>query len=308
MKYLAVNSIFLLSSILSFSQSMQPAMYKDVVFNKVIIQKEILYDSNNNIKTKYRQFDFYEPENDSSIKRPLIIWMHGGGFKYGSKNAKEITIWGNEFAQRGYAFAAINYRLSKKNTLFKFKDLVEACYENVDDVKKAILFFKLNATKFNIDTNKIILGGNSAGGVIALQSVYSNSADMQNVIDSNKIIAGTGKYNTENIAAIINFWGAIFNDAWLSRAKVPIVSVHGAKDKTVPIDHKGVAFFGSLAIHKKSDSLHIPNDIKIYESYGHELQKHFNPFFRSNATKKRWKEAAQFAANFLYDNLLKQHN
>lgn len=304
MKFIIIQLYFLLIAASCSSQNVPAVRYKGTVFNKVTVQSNLLYDTGKDVKIKYHQFDFYQPETDSAKARPLIIWMHGGGFKFGSKNAAEIKLWGNEFALRGYAFAAINYRLSKKNTLFKFKDLVEACYDNVEDANKAIAFFKINSTRFNIDTNKIILGGNSAGSVIALQAVYSNSADIKNVIDSNKVIANTGNYNPYNIAAIINFWGALFNTDWLMRAKVPIVSVHGRNDKTVPIDRKGVAFFGSLPIHKKADSLHIPNDIKIYEGYAHELQKHFNPFFYSKPTKQRQKEAAQFAADFLYNTLL----
>lgn len=303
MRLIFFSLIFLMMPASSFTQKVR---YKEVIFDNIEVQKDLLYSPGKSIKEKYRQFDLYQPANDSSVKkRPLIIWLHGGGFKYGTKNSKEIKIWCNAFAQRGYAVAALNYRLSKKHPVRKFKDLVEACYDNVDDVQQAIAYFKANANKFNIDTSKIILGGNSAGAVIALQSAYSNRADLQNVIDSNKIIASTGNYNAFNIACIINFWGALFDDDWMTRTKVPVVSVAGAKDKIVPIDTKGVAFFGALAIHKKADALRIPNDIKIYEDYSHELQKRFNPFFRSGATKKRWKEAADFAAEFLYKQVVK---
>ncbi|MBV9962498.1 MAG: alpha/beta hydrolase [Parafilimonas sp.] len=308
MKHILLNLLFLLPVINSFSQNIHSLKYKDIVFDKIDVQKDLLFSSADSIKESYRQFDLYQPANDSSIqKRPLIIWLHGGGFKYGTKNAKEIKIWGNEFAKRGYVVAALNYRLSKEHPVRKFKDLVEACYDAVDDMQTAINYFKTNANNFKIDTSKIILGGNSAGAVIALQTVYSNRADLQNVIDSNKTIANTNNYNSLNIAAIVNFWGALFDDDWLSRANVPIVSVAGAKDKIVPIDTKGVAFFGALAIHKKANSVHILNDIKIYKEYGHELQKRFNPFFRSDATKQRWREAAEFSSNFLYKTLFKKN-
>ena len=304
MKYI-FTQLFLLTAIISMAQNIEKIRYRDPVFEKVTVEKDLLYNSNDSIKATYRHFDLYQPANDSTTKRPLIIWLHGGGFKYGTKNSKEIKIWGNEFAQYGYVVAALNYRLSKKHPVRKFKDLVEACYDNVDDIRTAVTYFKMNAGKFNIDTNKIILGGNSAGAVIALQAVYSNVADLKNVIDSNKIIANTGNYNPDKITTVINFWGALFDDDWLKRTNVPIVSVCGEKDKIVPVDTKGVAFFGGLAIHRKADALYIPNDIKVYEGYGHELQKHFNPFFRSGKTRKRWKEAAQFATGFLYKNVIK---
>ncbi len=300
MKLVFTIFCFLFLSILS-AQSTKSIRLKGPVLN-VTVQKDLIYNNDDKIKLSYRQFDLYQPAKDSFLKRPLIIWMHGGGFKYGNKDAKEIKLWGHEFAQRGYVVVAMNYQLSKKHPISKFPDLVSACYDAVDDVRTAVNYFKSNAAKFNIDTNKIILGGNSAGAVIALQSVYSNRADLQNVIDSNKVIANTGKYNELNIAAVINFWGALFDKDWLSRAQVPIVSVCGLKDKLVPVDTKRAAFFGSVAIHKKADALHIPNEIKVYEGYGHELQKHFNPFFRSRATEQRWKEAADFAVHFLYEN------
>lgn len=271
----------------------------------VTVQKDLMYSNDEKMPSKQRQLDVYQPTKNPSSKHPLIVWMHGGGFKYGTKNAAEIKLWGYEFAQHGYVVAAINYRLSKKHPLVKFRDLISACYDGVDDVQAAVIFLKSNADKFNIDTNKIILGGNSAGAIIALQAVYSNRADLQNVIDSNKTIANAGNYNPLKIAAVINFWGALFDKEWLRRVSVPIVSVCGSKDKLVPPDTKRAAFFGSVAIHKKADALYIPNRIKIYEGYGHELQKQFNPFFRSGATKKRWKEATDFAEQFLKDNIIK---
>lgn len=301
MKYFLHCSILIFTTIACFAQNIKPVLYKDVSFNKVDVQKNIVYSAADSIKEKYRCLDFYQPATDSILqKRPLIIWMHGGGFKFGTKNAAEIKLWGNEFAKRGYAFAAINYRLSKKNPLFKFKDLVEACYDNIKDANNAIAFFKANASEFNIDTNKIILGGNSAGAVIALQTVYSNAADVKYILDSNKAVINTNNYNAQNIAAVINFWGALFNIEWLHRAKVPIASVHGSKDRIVPVNNKGVVFFGSQLIHEKADSLQIPNSIKVYEGYAHELHKHFNPLIYPRKVKQRHREAAQFASDFLY--------
>lgn len=61
--------------------------------------------------------------------------------------------------------------------------------------------------------------------------------------------------------------------------------------------------YGSMAIHRTADSLHIPNQVKIYDNYAHELQKHFNPLFAGPGAKKRWAEAGAFAAAFLYDQL-----
>src|SRR5688572_18545884 len=67
-------------------------LYKDKVFFELAIQKNLSYTTNipSQAKKKSYQFDLYESSMDSSTARPLIIWMHGGGFKFGSKRAKGI--------------------------------------------------------------------------------------------------------------------------------------------------------------------------------------------------------------------------
>ncbi|MES1226664.1 MAG: hypothetical protein ABUT20_64920, partial [Bacteroidota bacterium] len=111
-------------------------------------------------------------------------------------------------------------------------------------------------------------------------------------------------HNPHHIIAVINYWGALFDLNWLKNTNVPIVSVHGKKDRVVPYDQKA-GMYGSLAVHRAADSLQIPNNLKIYDNYSHELQKHFNPLFAGSSAKKRWLEAGQFAADFLYQQLFK---
>jgi predicted esterase len=288
-------------------QNMQSKRYKDIVFPGVTVGKNFSYNENTiaDIKKNTHNFDLYQPANDSAANRPLIIWMHGGGFKFGSKDAREIEIWGNVFAQRGYVFAAINYQLSKENTLTNFDKLVQGCYTAVQDAKTAVSYFKKKYEKYGIDTNMIILAGNSAGGIIALQAVYSNNIELEKLANKSNSNLPPQNYNPQNIAAVINFWGAIFDINWLKNTNVPIVSVHGKYDRIVPIDHIKTPMYGSLSIHVKADSLGIPNRLKIYSGFAHELQRHFNPFFSGSGTRKRWIEAGEFAANFLYDTLYK---
>ncbi|MGZ3778645.1 MAG: alpha/beta hydrolase, partial [Mucilaginibacter sp.] len=144
--------------------------YKDLIFSDVIINKDISYKANaaNNDKKAY-MFDLYQAKGDTAKNRPLIIWMHGGGFKFGTKDAKGIKLWSSTFAQRGYVCAAINYRLSKKDPLFNFDELLKASYYAVQDAKSAVLYFKEHYKEYGINPDKIILAGNSAGGIIALQ-------------------------------------------------------------------------------------------------------------------------------------------
>ncbi|MEO5682296.1 MAG: alpha/beta hydrolase [Chitinophagaceae bacterium] len=287
-------------------QKTMPIKFKDFVFKDVMLQKNILYkqDPAPGIKQKYYRFDFYEPAADSTPLRPLIVWMHGGGFKFGNKKSTGTPVWSKTFARRGYVCAAINYRLSKKHPLKNITDLVNGCADAIEDAQEAVAFFKQHYKQFRIDTNYIILAGNSAGGMIALQAVYSSPAEMIKLASSaNAVNPANYVYNPQHITAIVSCWGAIFDTTWLQNTMVPIVSVHGSKDRVVPIDHKNPALYGSLAIHRVADSLHIPNQLKIFEGYGHELQKHFNPIFAGGKAKKRWLEAGNFIAGFLYQQL-----
>ena len=291
-----------------FGEQWQTTRYKDPVFKNIKIDKDVVYqpDLPGNTKQKYYLLDLYQPENDTSTSRPLIIWMHGGGFKFGNKKSRGTPLWSKRFAQRGYVCAAVNYRLSKEKTLSDFTALVNACSAAMEDISLAVSFFKQHHNLYGIDTSRIILAGNSAGGMIALQSVYSNPTLMKqrvHPVPLSNLVSAAG--NPLQIAAIINFWGGMFDTSWLKNARVPIVSVHGSRDRIVPFTKTDNGVYGSSIIHKNADALHIPNRLKVYEGYGHELQKRFNPLWAGKAARNRWQEAGQFAADFLYEELFR---
>ena len=283
----------------------EPSRYRDKVFSHVTKQKNIVYSHRipKGIKEKRYRLDLYRATQDTSLARPLIIWMHGGGFKFGSKKAKSIKIWSTDFARRGYVCAAINYRLSKNNPLKHFDVLLQSCYDAVQDVSRAIEFLKQHATVYRIDTSRIILAGNSAGAIIALQAAYGNNAEFMTLLKKADT-AQTSLVDAASLSAVINFWGAMFDTSWLRNATVPIVSVHGKKDRVVPY-RRSESLYGSYIIHQKADSLQIPNQLKTYDRYGHELQKHFIPVLRSGATKRRWRQAGKFAAEFLFAEVMR---
>jgi acetyl esterase/lipase len=285
----------------------QPVKYKDFVFNSVTKTEGLSYSPNDADKEKKSHlFDLYQPEDDVSTGRPLIIWMHGGGFKFGSKEAAGIKLWSETFAKRGYVCAAINYTLSKHYPIFHFDELLRSSYYAVQDARAAVAYFKKNYKLYNIDPDKIILAGNSAGGIIALQAAYSSNAELAKLADIPDSVAGARSTVIPKVAGVVSYWGAIFDLNWLKNARVPIVCVHGSSDGIMPLTHKDTSLYGSLDIHDRADELKIPNGFKLFEGYSHELQKHFNPIFGVDAkTKQRWLEAGQYTADFLYTHVLK---
>jgi len=306
-----LKNLFIFSLFLFFSTNVKAQSdhrYKALIFPDVNINRDLSYNTAANEKEKKAYlFDLYQPKDDRELKRPLIIWMHGGGFKFGSKSAKGIRLWSKTFAQRGYVCAAINYRLSKKDPIFNFDELLKASYFAVQDVKIAIEYFKENAALYHIDPDKIILAGNSAGGIIALQAAYSSNRELAAIA---KLPADTAAIDKPDervkVAAVINFWGAVYDLNWLKNERVPIVSALGSEDNVVPPAHKSAPLHGGKDIHEEADKLGLPNDLKIFDGYSHELQKHFNPLFSGGkGTQQRWLEAGQFAADFLFKNIIK---
>lgn len=278
-----------------------------MIFKSVSITANQSYRSAGMPKAKSRDYliDIYQPKNDSRTGRPLIIWIHGGGFKFGHKRTRGTPIWSKTFARRGYVCIAMNYRRSKRNPLGNFREMLSSCYNAMDDLNHLVAWSKQNAGKLGIDTNRIILAGNSAGGMIALQSAYSSLNNMAVLAKRSDSLTASRIVNQNNAAAVINFWGAVFDSTWLKNARVPIVSAHGTLDRVVPFDHLIVPVYGSAVVHRQAALFDIPNSLKAYQGYTHELQLPFHPIFYSKKAKNRWLEAGQFAADFLYEKVIK---
>lgn len=277
--------------------------YRDLIFTDVTIVKDQSYGDDTASNQRSHRFDLYQPKGDQTPNRPLIIWMHGGGFRFGAKDAPGTKLWCESFARRGYVCAAINYTLGKKMAGFNYEQLQKGCYYAVADAKMAVAYLRRYYKEYNIDPDKIILAGNSAGGMIALQAAYSTEKNLGRLAG---ITLKTNNDGPLKVAVVINFWGGIFDIGWLKNAQVPIVSVLGSNDRVVPPTQKDGPLYGGISIHNEANKLHIPNELKVFEGYSHELQKHFNPIFPAGAaTKERWLAAGQFASDFLYKVLFK---
>ena len=87
------------------------------------------------------------------IETPLIVFVHGGGWKRGSKD-NATGAWKIEhYPGEGYAFASIDYRLVPQAT-------VEQQAQDVADSVKALIG---QAGEYHIDHRRIVLMGHSAG-------------------------------------------------------------------------------------------------------------------------------------------------
>lgn len=117
--------------------------------------KDIPYVSNGG---KSQSLDLYlpQPKDEASAKTPLplIIWIHGGGWRGGDKKGGPMRALLNA----GFAVASINYRLS-----------TEAKWPaQLDDCQSAVSFLEAHAGEYGFDAKKVALWGASAGGHLVL--------------------------------------------------------------------------------------------------------------------------------------------
>lgn len=99
-----------------------------------------------------QKLDFYRAKSDSK-RAPLLVFVHGGGWKRGDKRNATGTDKVTHYTGLGYHLATINYRLVPAATV----------EQQGADVAAAIAYLLNNAEKLGIDRSRVVLMGHSAG-------------------------------------------------------------------------------------------------------------------------------------------------
>ena len=138
-----------------------------------------------------QRLDLYLPKKRESDKPlPVIVFIHGGGWKGGDK-AGGIGNVGRFVGSGHYAGVSVGYRLTG-----------EAQWPaQIHDCKAAIRWIKGNAKELGLDASKIAVWGSSAGG--HLVSFLGTSGDV-------KSLEGTlGKHTDQDskVTCVVNFFG-----------------------------------------------------------------------------------------------------
>ena len=132
------------------------------------------------------KLDLYLPSEAS--QPPLLVWIHGGGWKAGSKSNCPVS-W---LADDGYAVASISYRLTDK-AIFPAQ---------IHDCKAAIRWLRANADKHGYSTAKIAVSGSSAGGHLA--ALVGTSGDVKKLEGT----VGGNLDHSSRVDAVVDFYGA----------------------------------------------------------------------------------------------------
>jgi len=97
------------------------------------------------------------PQDEADTPRPIVIWIHGGGWREG-RHTDGLEWWCcPAMAAAGFVAISVEYRLT-----------AEAPFPaQIHDVKAAIRWARANAAQFDGDPDRIGLWGHSAGGHLA---------------------------------------------------------------------------------------------------------------------------------------------
>ena len=211
-----------------------------------------------------QMLDLYLPEKiDEPV--PVVIWIHGGAWRQGSKKNAGRALG---MAEGKYAVVSVGYRLSQ-----------EAQWPaQIHDCKAALRFVRANAGRYGLDADKIAVWGSSAGGhLVSLLGTTQNDEALDG-----KLGPHVGAKTSVN--CVVNFFGPTdfvkmdsqgspmnHNAAsspegqllggvvseltqkakeasahyHVSKDDAPILTVHGTKDRLVPYA-QGKAFDEAL--------------------------------------------------------------
>lgn len=146
------------------SASRKPVFQQDISFYRIPgTQRDLLCD-------------IWQPEKGVDRSGVAFIYLHGSAWAVLDKDFGTRTFF-RHLAAQGHVIMDVAYRLFPETDLMGM----------VHDAKRAIAWMKANAFRYDVDPNKIVIGGGSAGAHLALLAGYTQNTirltppDLQNL-------------------------------------------------------------------------------------------------------------------------------
>ena len=140
--------------------------------------------------------DVLEPQTDGGTPHPLLIVVHGGSWSFGTSLMAAQSLLTKKAAatllQRGFVVASINYRLAP----------ADPWPAQIIDTRCAIRFLRATAQRWNVDPQRFVALGNSAGAQMVSLDALSTGQEPQ---------WETGQYASESsaVSGVVDLWGPV---------------------------------------------------------------------------------------------------
>jgi acetyl esterase/lipase len=199
--------------------------YRDVRFTEVDTTTGVSYGKAAKLDGSMQtlKLDIYAPRGDKAAKRPAIVWVHGGGFRSGTRTSGEIVDQAREFAKRGFLNVSIDYRLTAGCAPF-----TDECIDGINmayhDAQAAVRWLRANAGTYGVDVDRIAVSGSSAGGITAYNVAYGSESVGH---------SGNPGYSSK-VRAAVSLSGASLTTT-PAKGDPPTFDMHGDADTIVPL-------------------------------------------------------------------------
>ena len=223
---------------------------------------------------------------DLKVRRPGVLFIHGGGFTGGDKAEYRSASVSADLARAGYVVVSCNYVLGPK-------DKPGVWPRNIADCRDAVRWMRANADALGLDPDRIAVAGGSAGGYLALMVGLSD--------DKTGPGGDPAAKHSAKVSAVIDFYGVV-NFSKHGKGQVPGVSaaeqaaylpenqcdpqdpavliLHGTADTTVDIAQ-------SDAMAKALRAAKVSHEYVVVEGAPHTFDLH--------PKGKGWKRTGVFA-------------
>ena len=233
-----------------------PLRYRDLVFSAVSRTNDVTYGSAPDLagNAVTLELDVYQPAGDTVTQRPALVWVHGGGFCCGDKGDEATQA--TTFARKGYLVVSINYRLLATSGCSGASGVSPACYtaatEAVHDGQAAVRWLRANAAIYHVDPDRIGIGGESAGAIVATGAgLHSEDPGT----------SGNPGYSS-TVQGWVSISGGLPNGLYAGAGDAPGMLFSGTADTIVP-------YQWSVDTSAALDAAHVPVVLETLNGAGH---------------------------------------
>ena len=245
-----------------FAQLPPAATWATHAVNEYQVFPNLTYLTASNYDAK---LDIYK-RRDATSPQPTLIFIHGGGWVGGSKEGSVLSIF--PWLEMGWTVVNVEYRLGR----------VALAPAAVEDCLCALRYVAAQAKTYNIDTSRLVLSGESAGGHLALTTgMIPESAGLDRQCPGAplpKVAAIVDWYGITDVADLLDGpnrktyavqWLGSMPDreeiarrvsplTYVRAGLPPVLAIQGDADPTVPYQH-------SVRLTQALTKVDVPNQL-----------------------------------------------